>query len=76
MPAIGCVASSAAFELMKNSVPFSPTSSETSAETEGQTVKPGCFGPASLGTLTAFHVSMRVTLTEAGPEASWRLENA
>src|SRR5206468_11796887 len=59
LPETGFCASSAAFELKKYSVPpllrlnwFAP------GDCAGQTVKPGCVEPASLGALTVPDVSM------------------
>src|SRR6516162_5566387 len=56
LPDTGWVASSAAFELMKYSVP--PFSVLNSGAVAGHTVKPGCVGPASLGTFTSPEVSI------------------
>src|SRR5438270_900636 len=42
----------------------------------GQSVKPGCVEPASLGAFTMPEVSMWVTITLAAPAASWAFENA
>ncbi len=58
MPATGCVASSAAFELMKNSVPPLSVLNCVPGDWAGHTVKPGCVEPASLGALTIPEVSM------------------
>src|SRR6266581_5743442 len=75
-PATGCVASSAALELMKNSVPPLPASNWVPGDCAGQTVKPGCVEPASLGTFTMPDVSMCTNVTWAAFAASCALEKA
>jgi len=53
VPATGWVASSAALELRRYSVPPAPVSNESvPGDWAGQTVKPGCVAPASLGAAT------------------------
>ena len=77
MPATGCVASSAAFELMKYSVPpLLRLNDVVPGDWAGHTVKPGCVVPASLGTLTIPNVSMCCIVTLAAPAASCAFENA
>ena len=77
MPALGCVASSAAFELRKYSVPpFAVSNEPVPGDCAGQTVNPGCVGPASLGALTRPEVSMCCIDTFAAPEASCAFESA
>src|SRR4029077_6100675 len=76
-PATGCVASSAAFELRKYSVPPAFESNEDApGDWAGHTVKPGWVDPASLATLTAPKVSMCCIVAVATPAASWAFENA
>src|SRR6266581_9590583 len=76
-PDTGWVASSAAFELRKYSVPPALESKEAvPGDWAGQTVKPGCVDPAALGTLTAPNVSMCVMMTDAAPAASCAFEKA
>ena len=76
-PVTGWVASSAALELRKYSVPpASMANEEVAGDWAGQTVKPGCLGVSALGRLTAPKVSRWVTFTVAAPDASWALEKA
>ncbi len=76
-PETGCVASSAAFELRKYSVPPAFRSNESApGDCAGQRVKPGCVEPASLGWLTAPKVSMCCIVTLAAPAASCAFERA
>jgi hypothetical protein len=73
----GFVASSAAFELRKYSVPPLAVSKEpVPGDCAGQTVKPGWVEPASLGALTVPDVSMCTTFTDAAPAASCAFESA
>ena len=59
VPALGWVASSAALELRKYSVPpFAVSKEPVPGDCAGQTVKPGWVAPASLGALTMPDVSM------------------
>ena len=77
VPATGCVASSAAFELRKYSVPPAFRLNEfVPGDCAGQTVKPGCVAPASLGALTVPDVSMCTIVTVAAPAASCAFEKA
>ena len=77
VPAVGWVASSAAFELMKNSVPPAFVLNEpVPGDCAGQTVKPGWVEPASLGALTMPEVSRWTTVTVVAPAASCAFENA
>ena len=74
---MGCVASSAALELRKYSVPPAfESNDDVPGDCAGQTVKPGCVVPASLGALTAPHVLMCTMETDAAPAASCALEKA
>ena len=76
-PATGFVASSAAFELKKFSVPPAFRLYDVvPGDCAGQTVKPGWVEPASLGTLTAPNVSICCMVTLAAPAASCALEKA
>ena len=77
VPEIGFCVSSAAFELMKYSVPPLLVLNEpVPGDCAGQTVKPGCVEPASLGTLTMPDVSMCCIVTFAAPAASCAFDNA
>src|SRR6476661_2757995 len=77
VPATGLVASSPAFELRKYSVPPLPVSNgPVPGDCAGQTVKPGCVEPASLGTLTRPDVSMWAKFTDDAPAASCAFESA
>ena len=77
VPAFGWVASSAALELMKYSVPPAPSWNElVPGDWAGQTVKPGCVDPASLGAVTMPDVSMCCIVTLEAPAASCAFENA
>ena len=76
MPATGCVASSAAFELMKYSVPPLSVLNCVPGDCAGQTVKPGWVEPASLGALTMPDVSKCTIVTLAAPAASCAFESA
>src|SRR6266540_3881402 len=76
-PETGFWASSAAFELRKYSVPpLFRLNEPVPGDCAGQTVKPGCVEPASLGTLTMPDVSMCCIVTLAAPAASCAFENA
>ena len=76
-PDTGIVASSAAFELMKYSVPPASVLNESvPGDWAGQTVKPGCDEPASLGEFTIPHVSMCCIVTLEAPAASCAFEKA
>src|SRR5919201_5617297 len=58
VPDLGFCASSAAFELRKYSVPlFAKLNCEVPGDCDGQSVKPGCVEPASLGAFTMPEVS-------------------
>src|SRR4029079_8818179 len=77
VPDTGRVASSAAFELRKYSVPPLLSSNElVPGDCAGQTVKPGWVAPASLGALTVPDVSICTIVTLAAPAASWAFEKA
>jgi hypothetical protein len=77
VPATGLVASSAAFELRKYSVPPLLVSKEPApGDWAGHTVKPGCVEPASLEALTKPDVSKCCMVTDAAPAASWAFESA
>src|SRR5919198_4781824 len=77
VPDLGFCASSAAFELRKYSVPlFAKLNCEVPGDCAGQTVKPGCVDPASLGALTMPEVSMCCIVTLAAPAASCAFEKA
>ena len=77
VPATGCVASSAAFELKKYSVPPAASSNDkVPGDCAGQTVKPGWVDPLSLGALTMPDVSMCCIVAVAAPAASCAFENA
>src|SRR5438067_3496268 len=77
VPATGCVASSAAFELRKYSVPPAFTSNEAvPGDCAGHTVNPGWVGPASLATFTKPNVSMCCIVTVAAPAARCAFEKA
>src|SRR6266516_1265552 len=76
-PETGFCASSAAFELKKDSVPrFARLNCEVPGDCAGQSVKPGCVEPASLGAPTMPDVSMRCIVTLAAPAASCAFEKA
>src|SRR5712672_3036665 len=75
-PPTGCVASSPAFELRKNSVPLLSVSNVLPGVSAGQTVNPGCVVPASLGALTMPDVSKCIIVTLAAPAASCCFERA
>src|SRR5919198_6658613 len=76
-PETGFCASSAAFELRKYSVPLLARSNcDVPGDWDGQSVKPGCVEPASLGAFTMPEVSMCVTVTLAAPAASAAFESA
>src|SRR3954451_24659972 len=76
-PVTGFVASSAAFELRKYSVPpLLSWNDPVPGDCAGQSVKPGCVEPASLGALTMPDVSMCTMFTLAAPAASLAFENA
>src|ERR687883_1228672 len=71
VPETGFCASSAAFELSMYSVPlFARLNCDVPGDCAGQTVKPGCVEPASLGALTIPEVSMCCIVTFAAPAAS------
>src|SRR5919197_2661015 len=71
-PETGLCASSAAFELRRYSVPlFARLNCDVPGDCAGQSVKPGCVEPASLGALTMPEVSMCCIVTFAAPAASW-----
>src|SRR5919202_4091741 len=77
VPATGFCASSAAFELSRYSVPlFARLNCDVPGDCAGQTVKPGCVEPASLGAFTMPEVSMCCIVTLAAPAASWAFESA
>src|SRR5918911_2778627 len=66
VPETGFCASSAAFELSMYSVPlFARLNCDVPGDCAGQTVKPGCVEPASLGALTIPEVSMCCVVTFA-----------
>src|SRR5262245_41318276 len=69
-PETGICASSAAFELRKNSVPLFAVLNCVPGDWAGQTAKPGCVEPASLGALTMPEVSMCCMFTDAEPATS------
>src|SRR6266550_7924459 len=70
-PETGFCASSAALELKKYSVPlFAVLNCDVPGDCAGQTVKPGCVEPASLGALTMPEVSICCRFTLAAPAAS------
>jgi len=70
-------ASSPAFELRRYSVPPAFSSNEVvPGDCAGQTVKPGCVEPASLGWWTMPDVSMCCIVTLAAPAASCAFEKA
>src|SRR5947209_6125954 len=78
-PRAAWIASSAAFELRKYSVP--PASSAydvVPGDCAGHNVNPGCLmlGVSPVITLTEANVSRWVAFTLAAPDASWRFENA
>src|SRR5919199_2506518 len=76
-PETGFCASSAAFELSMYSVPlFARLNCDVPGDCAGQTVKPGCVEPASLGAFTMPEVSMCCIVTFAAPAASWAFESA
>src|SRR5918911_2616123 len=76
-PDTGFCASSAAFELSMYSVPlFARLNCDVPGDCAGQTVKPGCVEPASLGALTIPEVSMCCIVTFAAPAASCAFESA
>ena len=75
--ATGFCASSAAFELRRYSVPlFARLNCDVPGDCAGQTVKPGCVEPASLGAFTMPEVSMCCIVTFAAPAPSWAFESA
>src|ERR671936_89728 len=77
LPETGFCASSAAFELRRYSVPlFASWNCEVPGDWAGQSVKPGCVEPASLGAFTMPEVSMCCIVTLAAPAASWAFESA
>src|SRR5580765_5549280 len=77
VPEIGFCASSAAFELSKYSVPpLLVLNDPVPGDCAGQTVKPGCVEPVSLGALTSPEVSRCCIVTFAAPAASCAFENA
>src|SRR5919198_900386 len=77
LPETGFCASSAAFELRRYSVPlFASWNCEVPGDWAGQSVKPGCVDPASLGALTMPEVSMCCIVTLAAPAASCAFEKA
>src|SRR5438132_4566946 len=76
-PLTGFCASSAAFELRKYSVPpLSVLNESVPGDCAGQTVKPGCVEPASLGALTIPDVSMCWIAALGAPAASCAFEKA
>ena len=75
-PETGFCASSAAFELRKYSVPRLSPLNCVPGDCAGQSVKPGCVGPASLGAFTIPEVSMCCIVTLAAPAASCAFESA
>src|ERR687888_2471145 len=76
-PETGFCASSAAFELRRYSVPlFARLNCDVPGDCAGQTVKPGCVDPASLGAFTMPDVSMCCIVTLAAPAASCAFEKA
>ena len=75
-PVTGFVASSAAFELRKYSVPPLFVANWLAGDWAGQTVKPGWVVPASLGAATMPDVSKCTIVTLAAPAAISAYENA
>src|SRR5215467_1237196 len=77
LPEAGFCVSSAAFELRKFSVPlFARLNCDVPGDCAGQSVKPGCVDPASLGAFTMPEVSTCCTVTLVTPAASCALESA
>src|SRR5215813_6955088 len=77
LPETGSWASSAAFELRKYSVPLpARLNCDVPGDCAGQSVKPGCVEPASLGAFTMPEVSMCCIVTLAAPAASCAFESA
>ena len=59
------------------SVPlFASWNWDVPGDCEGQSVKPGCVEPASLGLFTMPEVSVCCIVTVAAPAASWAFESA
>src|SRR5436190_22861831 len=76
-PETGFCASSAAFELSRYSVPLlARLNCEVPGDCAGQSVKPGCVDPASLGAFTMPDVSMCCIVTLAAPAASCAFDSA